>query len=260
MWKVLTTVFLLVAYTGKSQKLEDFVYLKDKAGGNSYVGVSVDHAFLLNANMPDTSVWRASGYLLDVNLKKYNFEKWGVNYQWDYKLLFDLVFLTKQMVDRKSNGGRTYGSTVSGGIAGWHQWTWNAIARQRLNVGVGIALNDYFVGTTYFDKKEQKARTPEPQGWYLSGGTALSFSYLLNSSFVLHGKCSYVAAFSRPVSITYAEENNDYPMPHFVGASAILLSKWGLFAEFQFCGLINRGAIPGNPSRTDLKLGFNFVL
>lgn len=253
-------LMFVTALLGKSQNLQDFTYLKDKAGDHTYVGVSGSKVFLKNPNMPDTSVWSASGVVLDVNLRTYNFDKWGMSYQWDYKLLFDLVFLTKQMVDGKSRGQRTLGSTVSGGIAGWHQWTWNVVANSKLNVGAGLALNDYFVGTSYMDKATQKLRTPEPQGWYLSGGPALSATYGINEVFVLHAKCSYTLAFSRPVSITYAEENNGYPKPHFLGATATLLTKWGLFAEAQYCGLWNRGDIPGNPRRTDLKLGFNFVL
>jgi len=38
------------------------------------------------------------------------------------------------------------------------------------------------------------------------------------------------------------------------------MSKWGLFMEGQFVQLINRGNLPNQTRRLDLKLGFAFVL
>lgn len=244
----------------KSQEIANFTYLKDQAGDELYLGVSADYVYLTNPKMPDTTSWNTSGFVLDVNLRKYSFRRGGVNYQWDYKLLFDLIFLTKQMVDVKSRGQRTLGSTVSGGITGWHQWTWNIMGGKKWNTGFGIALNDYFVGTSYYDKKQNKLVTPEPQGWYLATGPAFSGSYLISNSFLLHGKFSYVMSYSRPISITYADVQSGYPKPHFAGLNLTLLTKWGLFAEAQFCKLINRGNIPNAANRSDVKLGFNFVL
>jgi hypothetical protein len=200
-----------------------------------------------------------SGFVLDVNMRKYSFRRGGVNYQWDYKLLFDLIFLTKQMVDGKSRGQRTLGSTVSVALPD-ASMDLEYLGWKKMNAGAGLALNDYFVGTSYYDKKTNTVITPEPQGWYLTAGPALSGSYLINNSLLLHGKFSYVASYSRPVSITYADVQSGYPKPHFAGTTLTLLTKWGLFAEAQFCQLINRGNIPNTANRSDVKLGFNFVL
>lgn len=100
----------------------------------------------------------------------------------------------------------------------------------------------------------------EPQGWQIGAGPAMGFARQLSPAFLLMGSGSYVLNFSRSVSVTYAKEDNSYPKPHMFHTQLTLMSKWGLFAEAQFVQLINRGNIPNNTRRLDLKLGFAFVL
>ncbi len=256
---IIIFICLLLPIMCMGQTLNDFKYLGDKYGGDSYIGVSFSYATLMNNAAPRPEKHHLSAPLLEIEFNRITFDKGKVTYRTDYKLITDLLFITGKMINRKSNGNNSEGSAVGCGIIGWHNFGWNVVAKPKLCIAPGFAINDYFVGSSYVYAPSSDLVTQEPQGWYIATGPALFTHHYINRLFLLHLHSAYTFAFARPISITYAVANDSYPKPEFFHFDATLMTRWGIFAEAQYTRLINKGNIPNQTQRIDLKLGFSFV-
>jgi hypothetical protein len=255
-------LFLCLALMGRAQDLSSFQYLKDKFQKEEYLAFSLMRTQLFNPAAPDDPSLHAKGVnFLDLYYFRPNCEKWGLNRRVDYKLLTDMAWLFKTITEKdESQMYARVGSSITGGIIGWHSWNWNLQAKPKTCIGAGLSINDYFIGAIYQNKEKNGIILQEPQGWQIAAGPSGSISHLLNESFMLMGSASYVASFAKPVDVSYAKADNKYPKPHFAHAQVTLMSKWGFFAETQYVRLINRGANRNSTQRVDVKLGFALVL
>ncbi len=263
MKRIVVSLFCLsLVLNSKAQTLKDFTYLKDRFHLESYLNFS---AMLANIDNPAAPVNREahkqSVPFIDLYYLQPNFNKGGLNRRIDYKLLPDIFWLFKQITEKDERKlYASQGSTISGGIIGWHYWTWNILASNQRCINLGFSISDYFIGAIYLDSAQSKIILHEPQGWQIGAGPTAGISQRLNNSFILLGSAAYVPSFLKPVNVSYAKYDDAYPKPHFMHANLTLLSKWGLFAEAQYVQLINKGNLPNSTRRLDLKLGFAFVL
>ncbi len=254
--------FLSLAFISKTQSLKEFTYLKDRYHLESYFNFSAMLANIDNPAAPNNrQAHKQSVLFIDLYYLKPNFNKGGLNRRSDYKLLPDIFWLFKQITEKdESKLNASQGSSISGGIIGWHQWTWNLTAKPQQCISIGLTISDYFIGSIYLDSTQSKIVLHEPQGWQIGAGPVIGISQRLSNSFILIGSTAYVPSFLKPVSVSYAKEDENYPKPHFLHLNLTLMSKWGLFAEGQLVQLINNGNLPNTTRRLDLKLGFAFVL
>lgn len=255
-------LFLGLAAIGKSQTLKEFTYLKDRFHQESYFNFSAMLANIDNPAAPNNrEAHKQSVPFIDLYLLKPNFNKGGLNRRSDYKLLPDIFWLFKQITEKdEKKMYANQSSTLTGGIIGWHHWTWNVTAKPQHCLSLGFTLSDYFIGSIYQDNSNNNIILHEPQGWQIGAGPVVSVSQRLSNSFILIGSTAYVPSFLKPVNVSYAKVEDAYPKPHFLHANFTLISKWGFFAEGQFVQLINLGNLPNQTRRLDLKLGFAFVL
>lgn len=244
-----------------AQNLSSFTYLKDVFEGERYYFVSASLVNLSNSKaLGNPANHKQSVPFFDIYFLKPNFKKAGLNRRVDYKLITDIFWLFKTITEKdESKLNAEVSSTLSGGLLGWHMYHWNIVAKPRQCLSLGLSVNDYFMGAIYSDSLGQIS-LQEPQGWQIGLGPAVGFTQELNAQFMLLVSSAYVFNVLRPVSVTYAIENNSYPKPQVFHANLTLMSKWGAFAEAQVIQLINRGNIPNATRRLDLKLGFAFVL
>ncbi|MCA0427138.1 MAG: hypothetical protein LCH37_06850 [Bacteroidetes bacterium] len=259
-------LFLLLSMSGiisqlQGQNLPDFKYLGDTYQKESYLNFSGMYVQLLNPAAPDDPALHAKGiFFVDLYYLRPSFEKGGLNRRVDYKLIPDLFWLMKTITEKDPRQMyANIGSTISGGLIGWHSWKWNLVAKPKTCISLGFAVNDYFIGAIYKDSSAG-IRLHEPQGWQIGAGPAMGFSKALSKNFVLMGSGAYVINLFKPVDISYAKSDDAYPKPHMAHLELTLMSKTGLFLETQFVGLINQGNLPNSSMRTDFKLGFAFVL
>jgi hypothetical protein len=253
-------LLLLGPLWAMAQDLKSFTYLGDVYQKEDYLSVSILRTQLWNPAAPDDPSIHARGVnFLDAYYHRPNFEKWGLNRRVDYKLLPDMFWLFKTITEKDEREMYAKaGSSITGGIIGWHSWNWNVRVRSRSCVQAGFALNDYFIGAIY--QKSGGIVLNEPQGWQIGAGPSGGYTCLLSKNFLLTGTCQYILSFAKPVDVSYAKADNNYPKPHFWHTQITLMSKWGGFAEVQYVRLLNRGNLPNSTQRLDLKLGFAFVL
>jgi hypothetical protein len=244
-----------------AQSLKEFTYLKDKFEGEGYVMAS---GVLVNLSNKDAFInpqaHNQTVPFIDIYFLKPRFSLGGLNRRVDYKLITDIFWLFKTITEKDASKlNASVGSTLSTGLIGWQMFHWNVTAKQNRTISLGFSLNDYFIGSINQDTMG-KITLKEPQGWQIGIGPAVGINQRLSNEFILMASTAYVVNVLRPVSISYAQEDNAYPKPHVWHGNITLMSKWGLFTEMQISQLINKGNIPNATRRIDFKLGFAFVL
>ncbi|MCC7297531.1 MAG: hypothetical protein IT244_04295 [Bacteroidia bacterium] len=253
---IFTALFVHLCY---GQNLKDFKYLKDPYQHESYLGFAGTFTAIRNNAAPFPEAHALQDFSADINYRSVNFDQGEMQYLGHYKLLPDLFFLLGKMINQKNNGLRGEGSSVTSGIAGWHRWVWNVKSKPKMCYSLGFALNDYFMGNSYRDSNNQ-LKTYEPQGWWLSAGPTAMYHAAIGKHFVFHGTINYNLGYYKPVNVSYAVVDNQYPKPHFFHTHVELVSSLGLFAGIDYTAVINRGNIPGKVRRIDGLLGFKFVM
>lgn len=250
---------VVVAHFTDAQSLKEFKYLGDPYDNELYLNVCGTFTLLRNNAAPYPEAHKFNAFSMDISGRNVTWEKGKPHYTMNYKLLPDLLFLTGKMINRKSSGNRTEGSSVSTGIGGWHRWAWNIAVREKQCVSLGFALNDYFIGNSYRDSSKN-LHTYEPQGWWISSGPVVMYHRLLHKHLLLHSLVNYNFGFLKGVDITYAEKDPSYPKPHFFHIQSEIISSIGIFAGFDYTRVINRGNKQGKVQRLDFLLGYKFVL
>jgi len=257
----LFSFLLFLSWHAHSQDLKSFTYLGDVHQKEDYLNVSLLRCQMFNPAAPDDPDMHAKGVnFLDVYYHRPDFTKGGLNRRIDYKLLPDMFWLFKTITEKdETELNAKVGSSITGGLIGWHSWNWNLRTRDRTCLQAGFAINDYFIGALY-RKPGGGIILNEPQGWQIGAGPSAGITHLLTKNFMLTATSQYIASFAKPVDVSYAKADKKYPKPHFLHSQVTLMSKWGAFAELQYVRLINRGNQPNATQRLDIKLGFAFVL
>jgi hypothetical protein len=141
----------------------------------------------------------------------------------------------------------------------------NVFGSDKITITPAIHANDYFFfvnarDSADVDKENPKLVTREPQGYYFSAGPSLMLNILPTRFLLINIKAQYSIPYWRPVSVSDAIEDNDYPFPRFFGLATEFVTPWGIYFEIDHNRLINRGYNPNKAMRTDFNLGFKFVL
>lgn len=261
---LLLMAFLFAAKAADGQSLQDFTWLGDDYYGEIYLGVGFKHTRTANPGAPREEKHRQSGNTGDFHLRVVNDGAGEVRYTFQNKLFSDLVFILDNMVNE--DGSRYYrqeASGLTGGPIGWHSFGANIIATDRLIVGGGANFNDYFFATSYWNTDSVPSGvlvSQEPQGWYIGPGPMLFADVLLTDFLVLHLQADYNFPLWRPVDLTYAEADPEYPYPRFFHCHAELVSKCGVFAMADYVRVNNRGDLHNETRRFDVLIGFRFAL
>lgn len=258
--KTLVSILIfLSANTISAQSFDKFKYLNDPYENESYLAFAGTFTRISNPVAPNPKAHQLQDFSADINYRTVNFKKGKRQYLGHYKLLPDLIFLFGKMVNRKNNGLRGEGSSLTSGITGWHRWVWNFKTTPNKCFSAGFALNDYFIGNSFRDSNNA-LHTYDPQGWWLSAGPVFMYHQTVSKHFIFHGTVNYNLGYLKAVDITYAEVNAAYPKPHFFHTHLELVSSLGLFAGLDYSTVINRGNIPSKVKRMDFLLGFKFVM
>lgn len=181
--------------------------------------------------------------------------------RYEHKQLGDLIALLPKVIKNSNAIYRTESTPLSCGLIGWWNWTMNFNEGNNFLIAGGMNLHDYFYGSYTRDSLKGNAfgfSTYEPQGWYWAAGPSLSSLYAPSEHFTLEATTSYSISFWRPISLSDAKVNNDYKKPHWFQFNLGLMTTWGVFMQFSYNKIINRGDIPNNGKRWDYLLGYRF--
>lgn len=239
-----------------------FKYLGDEYTNETYLGVSASYTFLSNAAAPYAENHAINGWTGRVDIRRTGWDKGELKYMMNYKLLGDLILILENQVN--ADGKKYYrseSSSITNGPLGWHSFAWGFLNSDIYSLGFGFNMNDYILGASYYkDSLRNKMVSDEPQGYYFGAGPAFCADFRISNWVMIHFQSSYSFSYWRPVSLSYATVDNSYPKPHFFHSTLEMMSPWGLFFGIDYSQIINRGNLPNKIKRTDLLLGFRFVL
>lgn len=256
---------LLIVWAGNSLPAQlTFEYLDGQYPG-TFLGVSWTHSRVSNDAVPRAEVHRIQRNWVELDMEKSQFELGAFNWDWKFKLYTDLIFTVVKGVQGEPDAlNRIETTELSTGILGWHTLAWNVVATDRLNVAPGLALNDYFFSahtrTEDASGNLTELRTQQPEGYYWAVGPAAMFRYKINSFLMLQGRANYTFSYWKAESLDYAEKDPEYPYPKWIHWGIELQTRWGVFAEWEQCRIVNKGDHPNTAQRTEINLGMKLPL
>lgn len=245
-----------------TQTIDDFEYLGEYYSDELYLGIAFSNSHVTNSDAPRPEVHNIAGLSGELNMRYIRLEAGEMSWRWQHKLLGDMTLFTYKVFTENSNlVNRGESTAFSCGLLGWWNWTWNITLPNRYILSAGFNLNDYFFGSSYIVDSlanPNELKSLEPQGYYFTAGPTIVGQFMINKNFVVEGSASYSISYWRAVSLTYAQEDNSYPKPHWGQLNAEFISRWGVYAALNYNWVINRGDLPNNAKRLDLLLGFRF--
>ncbi len=246
----------------KAQNLQSFKYLGDTFSGYYYIGWAYSHGVTQNEAVIGAENHRLTGNFMELNFKYHDYQKGHWQFDLRTKMYTDII---KQLADNILDIESAYTAPENTGITtgplGWHTYTYNLLAASYLCLSAGAHHNDYFYfANARTSETDSKLITKEPQGYYFAAGPSLMLSLYASKFLMINLKSQYSFAYWRPVSVSDAIEDNNYPLPQFFGFTTELLTPWGFYFEVDHNRLINRGNNPNAGMRTDFNIGFKFVV
>lgn len=238
-----------------------FGYLGDEYLDDIYLGISASYSFVRNVEAPHPEDHSLNGFTASIDLRRTSWDVGDRKYMMKYKLLADVFLIVENQIN--SDGSQYYRSQesfITNGLLGWHSWAWGIFANEKISLGLGLNLNDYFIGTSYYNDTTKKLYSPEPSGYHFAAGPNFMLDYIMNKFVMFHFQSAYSISYYRFVTMSYAIKDDSYPKPHFFQFSLEAQSPWGFYLAADFNGLINRGDLPAKTRRLDLLFGFKFVL
>lgn len=257
--RVLLLAFFISSVGYSQNKLMEFDYLSDKLSGHRYLDVGAIFSMVSDNKVPNPEEQKMSGWTVNVQYDKVNFDKGGYQYTGRIKMFLDVIFLLDNALTKDGSIDREVNTGITSGILGWHSFRWNVVAKDKFCLGLGVNASDYFYGASYKDENEDLF-TPEPNGYYLGGGPTLSFDYRINDFLKVGGLFDYTFSAVKAVGVSYGEEIEGYPLPHFFNGSINLTTKWGVFLKYDFNTILNTNNATTQGKRSDFWIGFKFVL
>ena len=255
-------IYSLLVTTALSQNLEQFQYWGYDYNKELYLSVAASLSSLQNTEAPVPSNHNISGWTFKIDMKNVKFARGEMRYSLQYKLLGDVFTIAdKAFKEDSRNVLRSVGSSVTNGLLGWHNFVFNLNEASPHSLALGFHHNDYFVASTYESDTNVGGRiSHEPQGFYWSAGPSITYNYRPLNFLFLEFNGQYSFTYWRSNSISWAQDDNDYPLPHFLNLSAELMTSYGFFLGLDHTALLNRGNLPNRTRRTDLLIGFRFML
>lgn len=257
--RILLTLLFFTSVSYSQGNLIEFDYLSDKLTGHNYLDVGAVFSVVTDNKVPNPKEQKLSGWTVNVEYDRVNFDKGGYQYTARIKMFMDVIFLLDNALTKKGSIHRKVSTGITSGILGWHSFRWNALSKDKFCLGLGFNASDYFYGASYKDENEDLF-TPEPNGYYLGGGPTLSFDYRINDFFKIGGLFDYTVSAVKAVGLTYGEKIEGFPLPHFFNGSISLTTKWGAFLKYDFNTILNTNNATTQGRRSDLWIGFKFVL
>ncbi len=264
LWTILC--FICWSYNGSGQSLSEFTYLNELYGDRElYIGINPTFSFVSNKKAPYPENHSLAGFSGDVSLRKVNFSRGKLSWNWQHKMFADIFLLLGKALT-ETNANILYRAEETGitcGVIGWLDFTWGCNKPDgRFQWALGINHHDYFYASTYVvDSLSGSWASFDPQGYFFAAGPTIRLNYLLNDAFMLELSSSYSFSYWKALDLTYATNPDpNYPLPHFGQVDLELQSKWGLFTGMNYNRIINRGAIPSAGKRLDLIFGFRFMI
>ncbi len=261
---ILLLVFLTggMAFTASAQGIQDFLYLKDPVQQETFLSVGLNRMRVSNPAAPSPENHNLAAFNLYLDLRHYRLEKGQMSLHYANPLVTDLILLLSETIDNPNSILRAEGSSLSSGPIGWLNLGWNLSGPGAAQPLLGFHHNDYFLGSTYvYDSVPGQGRiSHEPQGYYFSAGPLLGLRAAAGSFALVELRGLYGLSYWRATSLSYAEENDAYPKPHWLHVQADVLTKWGIFGSIQYHGMLNRGDLPNATRRIDAVLGFQVML
>lgn len=257
----LITLLIIASFSAESQDLAEFEYYGYPYSNEMYLGVAYSQSSVVNPSAPRPENHSVSGWSALIDFKTANFEKGAYRLTYKNKLVGDLLNLTDRVLEDSRNIRRDIGSSLSTGILGWFNIVYNLNESPKNSMAIGFNLNDYFLGSTYeSDTSAGGWASYEPQGYFFAAGPSITYNYLPTKYFFIETGISYSIPYFQAASLSYAEKDEEYPHPHFIQFYAELQTKYGFYLGVDYSSIINRGNIPNTTQRTDLLLGFRFMI
>lgn len=246
-----------------SQTVDDFNQRGNSFDGESFLGLALMQSHISNKDAPNPSAHRktANSFYLDIYDARVGLGERSTRYR--NMLLTDMITLLGEVIAKPNSIFRREGSGLTSGLVGWIDINWNLTEPGRFQPALGFNFNDYFFGATYVHdtiSDPKKWATYEPQGYYFAAGPSASARFALTERFMVQASGQYAFSWWKATDISYAIEQDDYPNPHWLHLNAELLTKWGIYAAFQWQKMINRGDIPNKTLRWDYYLGYRIRL
>lgn len=252
--------FIVISSVSFSQtKLSEFEYLSDVLNRHKYLDVGAVFSSVSDNKVPSPESQKLSGWSMNVQFDQVNFEPGGYQYTGRIKMFMDVIFQLDKALTKGGSINRKISTSITSGVLGWHSFRWNVMSKDKFCIGLGFNASDYFYGAS-FEDEDGDLFSPEPNGYYLGGGPTLSFDYQLNKFFKIGGLFDYTFSAVKAVGLTYGEEIEGFPLPHFFNGSVNLTTKWGAFAKYDFNTILNVNDAPTQGVRSDFWIGFKFVL
>lgn len=116
----------MFSLTSKAQTLEKFTYLGEIYGANElYIGVNLTYSMVRNKVVPFAENHELNGISGDFSLRKVNFQKGKVNWNWQNKMYGDLILLLNKALTKTTANdlNRKEGTSMTSGIIGWLDFT-----------------------------------------------------------------------------------------------------------------------------------------
>ena len=247
------------------QNLKNFEYLGEKYGDKEmYLGLNPTFTLVRNNDAPFPERHAQAAFSADLSFRKVNFKKGSLSWNWQNKLLGDVILLIDRAFTDPNVLFRDEQTSFSSGPIGWLDWTIalnNADGKTQFSLGMNH--HDYFYSSTYTVDTISGSSwaSLDPQGYFFATGPTLKINHLVNSALMVEIVSSYSFSYWKAVGLSYAHQpNSNYPLPHFGQIDLELQTKWGFFGGLNYNWIINRGHIPSNGKRLDILLGFRFMI
>lgn len=263
-------IFIIICYfliyNTSAQTLGKFKYLGEIYGENElYIGLNPTFSLVRNNAAPFPERHSQAGFSGDISMRKVNFEKGSLSWNWQNKMFADVILLLDKALTKidPSILNRSEQTGLTCGPIGWLDWT---IALNhpngKIQWALGINHHDYFYASTYTVDTISGSSwaSLDPQGYFFATGPTLKVNFLFSPFLMAELSSSYSFSYWKALDLAYAHQpDSNYPLPHFGQIDFELQSKWGLFTGFNYNWMINRGHIPSTGKRLDIIFGFRFM-
>jgi hypothetical protein len=254
------TITLWIMGICASSFAQSFSALKNSKDNNPMLQngfkVYVRHTSVVSKYTPNYS-----GVTVNVGFRSDEYKKGGTRIRYENPTLGDflsripdMVKTTKAIVndtkiDATPKKWEDHGH--GGGLLGWVQYYFNAVAKDKFLLSPGFSAGDYIYGSRYEANGQNKADM-DPYGYFFAGGPAIMASYLPTNKFWIDGYVNY--------DIAFAKVNNrgtaGYQKPHFLTLGADLYTSTKLFGGIRLNRMIDRGISNDKSTRLDISVGF----
>ncbi|WP_155977924.1 hypothetical protein [Pedobacter glucosidilyticus] len=252
---------LLSVITGYAQSFKD---LKNKKNKNPFTEGNIK-LFVRYTHLKGKFTEPLSGPTVNVATKRDRFQANQFRYRFENPTLGDGIFTIVRGFKRLSNDESRVTTnrselTLASGFVGWHQASYNVLAKDRLIVSPGVSFGDVLLGTKRRTNTQSGSLVTDPAGYYFYAGPHVLVSYLVNKSIWIDTYLNYDITFVKVANPKndYVE-NPDYALPTlFTIGGDVFTSKSKLYGGARLVKMMDTGENKDSGTRFDLSLGFVF--